>query len=105
MFPRSTSATVAPSSRARRAAVTPAGPPPITTTSNTVRAPLGPLGPAWRPQPQRGVPRLHRLVYHRDQRPAQPVQIRLLAQFRGETLERLCCVVLPPVEAAVDKAL
>src|SRR5579859_184821 len=33
-LPRSMSATSAPSSRARKAAVTPAGPPPITTTSN-----------------------------------------------------------------------
>src|SRR3954454_7967723 len=103
MFPRSTSATVAPSSRARRAAVTPAGPPPITTTSNTIR-PLSSRS-ARRNQPQRGVLGPHGLVDNRDQLPSQPVEVRLLAQPGRERRERLRRIVLPPVEAAVYKVL
>src|SRR5215203_3530107 len=104
MFPRSTSATPAPSSRARRAAVTPAGPPPITTTSNTVRPALASL-PARRPQPQRDVPRLHRLMHDRNQLTTKPVEVSLLAQCGRESRERLDGIVLASVEAAVDKAL
>jgi hypothetical protein len=39
---------------------------------------------ARRPQPQRGVLRLHSLPYHRDQLSTQPVEVRLLVQFREE---------------------
>src|SRR5215212_6047556 len=103
---RSISATVAPSSRARRAAVTPAGPPPITTTSNTVRLPLTSFPSVRRrPQPQRDVLGLHSLPYHRDQLTTQPVEVSLLAQSSGERPERPGRVVLAPVEAPVYKRL
>src|SRR5215208_338566 len=106
MFPRSTSATVAPSSRARRAAVTPAGPPPITTTLNTVQLTFWTFRPVGqRPQPKRGVSRLYRLPDHRDQFSTQPVEGSLLPEPGREVLERPCGIVLLAVEAAVYKSL
>src|SRR5919199_4567939 len=84
MFPRSTSATSAPSSLARSAAITPAGPPPITTTSNIFRLAFAepqvhrPI--LRRPQPQRDVRRLHRLPHDRDHLITQPVEVGLVPQ-------------------------
>src|SRR5919107_5917096 len=72
MFPRSTSATSAPSSRALSAAVTPAGPPPTTTTSKDIGSPLSSLSiivPGL--QPERDVLRPYGLLHDGEQAPTQ----------------------------------
>src|ERR671913_2341395 len=58
-----------------------------------------------RTQPQRDVGRLHRLFYHPYQVGVQRLQVCLIPQSGGELFERLSCVVLPPVEAAVYERL
>src|SRR5215218_8736903 len=58
-----------------------------------------------RTQPQRDVGRLHRLFYHPYQVGVQRLQVCLIPQSGGELFERLSCVVLPPVEAAVNERL
>src|SRR5215212_9992995 len=107
MLPRSTSATSAPSSRARRAAITPAGPPPTTITSNILRLTFsGSHRPVpRRSQPERSVLRLHRAPYHSHQLVAQRLEVRLLPQLGAESGQGLRRIVLVAVEAAIDEAL
>src|SRR5215210_2187289 len=66
---------------------------------------LAPTDIACRPQPQRGVGRLHRLPHHPDQFPAQGDEIRLVAQPGRETFERPGRVVPAPVETTVNERL
>jgi len=54
-------------------------------------------------QPQRGVCWLHRLPHHPHQIVAQGVQVSLVAQLCRGVFECLSSVVLPAVEAAIDK--
>ena len=56
-------------------------------------------------QPQRDVGRLHRLPYHSHQILLQRLEVRLVPELDGEGFQGLLCVVLPPVEAAVDEGL
>ena len=54
---------------------------------------------------KRGVRRLHRLPHHPDQLVAEPVQVGLVPKPRREGFERLRRVVLPAVEAPIDRSL
>src|SRR5215210_682374 len=56
-------------------------------------------------QPQRDVGGLHRLPHHPYQVVAQGVQVCLISELGREGFERLCCVVLPAIEAPVYEAL
>src|SRR5215217_1606600 len=56
-------------------------------------------------QPQRDVLRLHRLPDHTYQVIAQGVQVSLVSELGRESLQRLCGVVLPTVEAPIYEAL
>src|SRR5215204_5257669 len=56
-------------------------------------------------QPQGNMRRLHRLPHHIYKVAVQLVEVRLIAQLRGECFERLCRIVLPAVEAAVYEVL
>src|SRR5215213_8868830 len=56
-------------------------------------------------QPQRDVLRLHRLPDHTYQVIAQSVQVGLVSELGRESLQRLCCIILPPVEAPIYEAL
>src|SRR5918997_2199597 len=58
-----------------------------------------------RTQPQRDMNWLHRPPHDPDQVVAQGVEIRLVSKLGREALQRLYSVVLPTVEAAIDKAL
>src|SRR5918997_1115079 len=58
-----------------------------------------------RTQPQRDMNWLHRPPHDPDEVVAQGVEIRLVPKLGREGLQRLYRIVLPPVEAAVDKAL
>src|SRR5215210_4774760 len=68
----------------------------------------GVLASLWsgiRAQPQRDVGGLHRPPHDLDEVVAQGVEIRLVSKLGREALQRLYRIVLPTVEAAVDKAL
>src|SRR5215210_3404969 len=68
----------------------------------------GVLASLWsgiRPQPQRDVGWLHRAPNDPDEVVAQDVEIRLISKLGREALQRLYRIVLPTVEAAVDKTL
>src|SRR5215210_6328655 len=68
----------------------------------------GVLASLWsgiRPQPQRDVGWLHRPPHDPDEVVAQGVEVRLVSELGREALQRLYRIVLPTVEAAVDKAL
>src|SRR5215203_2425792 len=68
----------------------------------------GALASLWsgiRAQPQRDVGRLHRAPHDPDEVIAQGVEIRLVSKLAREDFQRLYRIVLPTVEAAVDKAL
>src|SRR5829696_3234230 len=56
-------------------------------------------------QPQRDLGGLHRLLHHAHHFVAESLQIRLVAEPRGERFEGLYGIVLVPVEAAVDEGL
>src|SRR5918995_1388017 len=58
-----------------------------------------------RAQPQRDVSWLHRPPHDPDEVVAQGVEICLVSKLGRECLQRLHRIVLPAVEAAVDKAL
>src|SRR5918997_5630424 len=58
-----------------------------------------------RTQPQRDMNWLHRPPHDPDEVVAQGVEIRLVPKLGREGLQRLYRIVLPTVEAAVDKAL
>src|SRR5215218_473664 len=58
-----------------------------------------------RAQPQRDVGWLHGLPHDPDEVFAQGVEVRLVSELGREALQRLYRIVLPTVEAAVDKAL
>src|SRR5215203_204630 len=69
---------------------------------------FGALASPWsgiRAQPQSDVGGLHRPPYDLDEVFAQGVEIRLVSELGREALQRLYRIVLPTVEAAVDKAL
>jgi hypothetical protein len=57
------------------------------------------------PEPQRDVRGLHGRAHDPAQLGVQRVERHLVAQARGERLERALRVVLAPVEAAVDRPL
>src|ERR671920_1250857 len=68
----------------------------------------GTLASLWsgiRAQPQSDVGGLHRPAHDPDEVVAQGVEIRLVSKLGREGLQRLYRIVLPTVEAAVDKAL
>src|SRR3712207_6520829 len=58
-----------------------------------------------RTQPQRDVGGPHRLLDHLDEVFAKGVEVRLIPQLGREGRKRLCCVVLPTVEATVYESL
>src|SRR5215218_7622974 len=68
----------------------------------------GTLASLWsgiRAQPQRDVGGLHRPAHDPDEVVLQGVEIRLVSKLGREARKRLFSIVLPTVEAAVDKAL
>src|SRR5918994_6145267 len=56
-------------------------------------------------QPQSDVGRLHGLPHHPYEVVTQGVEVRLVSKLGREGRKRLYRIVLPTVEAAVDKAL
>src|SRR3712207_2165800 len=56
-------------------------------------------------RPQRVVRRLHSLPYYPNQVVAQCVEVRLISELGGESLQRLGRIVLSAVETSIYEAL